>query len=329
MEIRHLDTVFSLLETSLRRISHISNTPLRYQVANEGSWRGLHVAWAVSEREYTSVELGAVVVVPAREDLAGIREAQPDALAAFENPRPLHSSRMPILGNDVLHPWMERVRKLGVPSLWLTSGAHDGSVGLSALAKFVRQGIERLLVIKLKSYAEMDLADLLRFHCERRNPVTEAHDASRSAGSLPAGSAGVACDRGEIFCSNGLRACPLSLQRIRQVHFIGKGKAGAGGRCTDRSLRHATSGDADSRPGMGGRRRGPCGFSTDHWPNLHWRAHHHPRRRDHRSFCVGRTRLRGGLRHYGGAIHGSSVHISRARAPDSARTGGRRILGRS
>ncbi len=128
------------------------------------------------------MELGAVVVVPAREDLAGIREAQPDALAAFENPRPLHSSRMPILGNDVLHPWMERVRKLGVPSLWLTSGAHDGSVGLSALAKFVRQGIERLLVIKLKSYAEMDLADLLRFHCERRNPVTEAHDARGQLG---------------------------------------------------------------------------------------------------------------------------------------------------
>ncbi len=44
----------------------------------------------------------------------------------------------------------------------------------SALAEFARQGVERLLMIKLKSYAEMDLADLLRFHCESRNPVTEA-----------------------------------------------------------------------------------------------------------------------------------------------------------
>jgi hypothetical protein len=47
----------------------------------------------------------------------------------------------------------------------------------NALAELARQGIERLLVIELKSYAELDLADLLRFHCERRNPVTEAHDA--------------------------------------------------------------------------------------------------------------------------------------------------------
>ncbi len=67
------------------------------------------------------MELGAVVLVPAREDLTAIHEAQPYALAASDNSRPLYSSRMPILGNDVLQSWMERVRKLGVQSLWLTS----------------------------------------------------------------------------------------------------------------------------------------------------------------------------------------------------------------
>jgi hypothetical protein len=45
-----------------------------------------------------------------------------------------------------------------------------------------RQGVEKVLVIKLKSYAEMDLADLLRFHCEKRNPVTDAQDARGSLG---------------------------------------------------------------------------------------------------------------------------------------------------
>lgn len=128
------------------------------------------------------MELGAVVVVPAREDLTAIDEAQPHALRACENPRPLYSSRMPILGNDVLRSWMERVRKLGVQSLWLTSNPRDENVACSALAGFARQGIERLLVIKLKSYAEMDLADLLRFHCENRNPVTEAQDARGQLG---------------------------------------------------------------------------------------------------------------------------------------------------
>jgi carbonic anhydrase/acetyltransferase-like protein (isoleucine patch superfamily) len=129
------------------------------------------------------VELGAVVVVPAREDLTtAMLEAQPHALAASENRRPLYSSRMPILGNDALRPWMDCIRKLGLQSLWLTSGSRDTNVARSALARFARQGIERLLVIKLKSYAEMDLADLLRFHCESRNPVTEAQDARGQLG---------------------------------------------------------------------------------------------------------------------------------------------------
>jgi carbonic anhydrase/acetyltransferase-like protein (isoleucine patch superfamily) len=128
------------------------------------------------------VELGSVVVVPASEDLTAIHEAQPYDLAAFESPRPLYCSRMPILGNDILQSWMERIRKLGVRSMWLTSGPRDGNVASSSLAELARRGVERLLVIQLKSYAEMDLADLLRFHCERRNPVTEAHDARGQLG---------------------------------------------------------------------------------------------------------------------------------------------------
>jgi carbonic anhydrase/acetyltransferase-like protein (isoleucine patch superfamily) len=128
------------------------------------------------------VELGAFVVVPGGEDFTAIHAGQPRVLAACENTRPLYSSRMPIVGNDVLRSWMDRIRKLGVQSLWLTSGPRDGTVTRSALARFARQGVERLLVIKLNSYAEMDLADLLRFHCESRNPVTEAQDARGQLG---------------------------------------------------------------------------------------------------------------------------------------------------
>ena len=128
------------------------------------------------------MELGAVVVVPAGGDVAAIHGAEPRAVAASENSRPLYSSRVPILGNDVLRSWMDRVRKLGVQSLWLTSSLGDESVSTSVLAGFAQQGVERLLMIKLKSYAELDLADLLRFHCEKRNPVTEAQDARGQLG---------------------------------------------------------------------------------------------------------------------------------------------------
>lgn len=127
------------------------------------------------------MELGAFVMVPGGDDFTGMREARPHGLAVFENPRAPYSSRTPILGNDVLQSWMDRVRKLGVQSLWLASGAGVGAA-TNALAEFARQGIERLLVIELTSYAELDLADLLRFHCERRNPVTEAHDAGGQLG---------------------------------------------------------------------------------------------------------------------------------------------------
>ncbi|HEY1679176.1 MAG TPA: hypothetical protein VGG04_15775 [Candidatus Sulfotelmatobacter sp.] len=90
--------------------------------------------------------------------------------------RELSSSLFPILGNDVLQTWAERIRKVGVQNIWLTAASRDGKETSPALGQLVRQGIERLLMIKLKSYAEMDLSDLVRFHCERRNSITEVLD---------------------------------------------------------------------------------------------------------------------------------------------------------
>jgi hypothetical protein len=119
------------------------------------------------------------------EGFMSIHEAQPDTEGVFDNPEsfcPTYSTWMPVLGNDILQSWIERVRKLGVQHLWLTSDARNASVAGSAVEQLVRQGVERLLVIKLKSYAEMDLSDLLRFHCERRNPVTEAQDSHGQLG---------------------------------------------------------------------------------------------------------------------------------------------------
>lgn len=142
---------------------------------DSGSWKGRGI-----------VKLGAVIVVPGGENFATVAE----------NQRPLYSSRMPILGNDVLHSWTERVRQLGIQSLWLASGSsgmktddhnrnNDNEAEntiWSGLRRVAQQGIERFLMITLKSYAEMDLADLLRFHCENRNPFTEARDGRRQLG---------------------------------------------------------------------------------------------------------------------------------------------------
>jgi carbonic anhydrase/acetyltransferase-like protein (isoleucine patch superfamily) len=125
------------------------------------------------------VELAAVVVVNDNQDFA---LSQSRARRACGYSRWSYSSRMPILGNDLLHSWMDRIRMLGVKHLWLTSIVGDENRPYSVLAKIAREGIERFLMIKLKSYAEMDLPDLLRFHCENRNSVTEAHDAQGRLG---------------------------------------------------------------------------------------------------------------------------------------------------
>jgi carbonic anhydrase/acetyltransferase-like protein (isoleucine patch superfamily) len=135
----------------------------------------------VVQKGQCTVELGAVVVVPGGRDLGAIQGTQFCARQASENSRPLYSSRLPILGNDVLQSWIERVRKLGLQNLWLISPTDENAIW-SRLRGFAQQGVERLLMITLKSYAEMDLADLLRFHHETRNPVTEALDAQGQLG---------------------------------------------------------------------------------------------------------------------------------------------------
>lgn len=123
------------------------------------------------------MELAAVVIVPPAESSAAIPGLAPQASVREHalNSHSLASLLTPILGNDILHAWIERIRKLGVPSLWLSSSGQE-KLACSTLQAFASQGIQRFLTIKLKSYAEMDLSDLIHFHCESRNTVTEVHD---------------------------------------------------------------------------------------------------------------------------------------------------------
>ncbi len=118
------------------------------------------------------MEIGAVVVIPTIDDFSAMQERQPRTSGAAQTICP---SRMPILGNDVLRSWMECVRKVGVQNVWLTSQSGKQNVA-SDLSRIAHQGVERLLMIDLKSYAEIDLADFIRFHRDSKNAVTEAED---------------------------------------------------------------------------------------------------------------------------------------------------------
>jgi carbonic anhydrase/acetyltransferase-like protein (isoleucine patch superfamily) len=119
------------------------------------------------------VELAAVVIAPDERDFASF---QPPPSLPVGVSRPFYSPLLPILGNDVRRMWTDRVHRLGVQSFWLDSVAHDKRKPFSELCRLAKEGVERILMIKLKFYAEMDLADILRFHCQSQNSMTEVHD---------------------------------------------------------------------------------------------------------------------------------------------------------
>jgi hypothetical protein len=122
------------------------------------------------------VELAAVVLVPETLAFGVVKKLQVCTAITSGIGRALSSSLVPILGNDVLQTWTERIRGLGVQEIWLASSSQNRREENSVLGQLVRQGIERLLMIKLKSYAEMDLSDLVRFHRESGSSVTEVLD---------------------------------------------------------------------------------------------------------------------------------------------------------
>jgi hypothetical protein len=134
------------------------------------------------------VELAAVVMVPDGLDFGVVQKLQSFATSISGDDHPasssyLSSSLLPIVGNDVLQTWTDRIRKAGVEDIWLTSASRDSVADTKpALNQLVRQGIDRLLMIKLKSYAEMDLSDLVRFHCERGSSVTDVLDSQGRLG---------------------------------------------------------------------------------------------------------------------------------------------------
>jgi hypothetical protein len=124
------------------------------------------------------VELAAVVEVPASGDCPALLRGGSGFwdLGRKVQSLPPFPSWAPVLGNDILGSWLERLRRLGMRTLWVTSQFHEDEGLHSRLGGFAKQGVERFLLIRRKSYAEMDLADLLRFHHESRNQWTEAHD---------------------------------------------------------------------------------------------------------------------------------------------------------
>lgn len=86
-----------------------------------------------------------------------------------------------ILGQSVVQRTIQRLRDSGISLISvLNSEGHSGKSHAEpwekALLDFGRGGVERILLISLGAYSEIDFETLLRFHFESRCPVTNVSD---------------------------------------------------------------------------------------------------------------------------------------------------------
>lgn len=86
------------------------------------------------------------------------------------------SSAWPVLGRTVLDQWVERVQTLGVGTLSVVDREVSASTRIRTMVDWAKGGVEQILLILLGSYAEVDFADLIRFHHQGQNQVTRVFD---------------------------------------------------------------------------------------------------------------------------------------------------------
>ncbi len=110
------------------------------------------------------MEMGALVVA-AGGDVSG---AAPGSS--------LWAPAWPVLGQTVLERWIQMVQGLGVGLVSVVDRGEQPSKRIHTMVEWAREGVERILLIVLGSYAEIDLGDLVRFHYEGQHQVTRVFD---------------------------------------------------------------------------------------------------------------------------------------------------------
>ena len=106
------------------------------------------------------------------------------------------SSTWPVLGKTVLERWLDRVQHLGAGMVSVVRSDALLPNVLQTMCGWANEGVERILLILLGSYAEVDLLDVVQFHYRTQNLVTRVFD--------PEGPLGISLyDRGEVLRHRG------------------------------------------------------------------------------------------------------------------------------
>lgn len=116
------------------------------------------------------MEVGAFVLVPENSFVQNGSASPSTDSVAGDRPVPF----WPVVGKNLLDEWIERVRRIGVQVLSIAHGSKAKSREVArSLAK---GGVEQVLVISLKSYAEINLDEFVQFHRYRGASSTAAFD---------------------------------------------------------------------------------------------------------------------------------------------------------
>ena len=88
----------------------------------------------------------------------------------------LWTPSLPVFGKTVLGRWIERVQGLGTSLVSVVDHDCREGNGIRTAMEWAQEGVERVLLIVLGSYAEVDLPDFIRFHHDGRNQITKVFD---------------------------------------------------------------------------------------------------------------------------------------------------------
>jgi NDP-sugar pyrophosphorylase family protein len=159
----------------------------------------------------TIVELGAFVLVPENASIQRVPVFGQTSGSALQS-LPL----WPVVGKNLIQESVEKIRQIGALVLSVIHSADLARDRVEMTRTLAKQGVEQILSFSLNSYAEIDLAEFVQFHRQKRSLATEAMDAEGPLGVELINRASLLVDRD--------RSEAIASENASKYHFSGYAK---------------------------------------------------------------------------------------------------------
>lgn len=123
------------------------------------------------------------------------------------------SAAWPVVGKTVLERWLKRVQDSGAGMVSVVGRDAQPPSPLRTMVDWASGGVEKILLIVLGSYADIDLMDLVHFHHQARNRVTKVFDRQ--------GPLGISLHDGGAVLKHSKGATPRQAGTAARYDFLG------------------------------------------------------------------------------------------------------------